>query len=462
MRTSSLRATLLTLWLCGTAPVAAADDPPAPEKKPAPEASPVRLELRLSATEKGDAPKGTFASVFVKEGSTFFAAEGDTLYVQRGGGGGGFGGGAGVGLNPAALNNQLTANYKEYLGVWDLTARKKAKEIAGCQSAALSPGGKTLGMVGSFKNKRQARLVNPKTGQTVQETDLTKLANAWAGFGVPNPIFAGSVQFTPDGKRLALQTFTDTWFWDFKSNKLTGGKAPFQTLVGFLPDGKAAVGMSGAVAIGGFGLAPGVPPGAAPVKEGEGKFVVCDIATGKVLRGFGEPTLHRGVLSADGKALAAFARSGGGLLGGFGGLGAVPPPAVNPNDTARIQLFDVASGKPTVTCDTQIVPKMATYQVNNGGIGIAGGVQDVAFTADGAVLASALATEKVGYLQLWDARTGKELLKVEVPFCPQAVALSRDGTRLAATGGLGPFELRVWDVLGLDRATSQAAPRPGD
>jgi hypothetical protein len=54
-----------------------------------------------------------------------------------------------------------------------------------------------------------------------------------------------------------------------------------------------------------------------------------------------------------------------------------------------------------------------------------------------------------GHVHLWDTRTGRQIAHVKLKFCPQAIAFSRDGSRLATAGGLGGFQLRVWDVAGL-------------
>jgi hypothetical protein len=58
---------------------------------------------------------------------------------------------------------------------------------------------------------------------------------------------------------------------------------------------------------------------------------------------------------------------------------------------------------------------------------------------------------------LFDLRTGKLLLHETLPFCPQAIAFSRGGTRLATAGGVGAFDLRVWDVLGVSAPSAPFA-----
>src|SRR5262249_17954819 len=116
----------------------------------------------------------------------------------------------------------------------------------------------------------------------------------------------------------------------------------------------------------------------------------------------------------------------------------------------RIRLWDAATGKALATCDTKVVPQTVQRQLNNGVVlGLSGGVFDAAFSPDGRTLASCLGSGQVGYLHLWDVRSGRPPLEPPLKVGPRAVAFSRDGPLLAAAGAVGDFDLRVWDVKGL-------------
>jgi hypothetical protein len=122
-----------------------------------------------------------------------------------------------------------------------------------------------------------------------------------------------------------------------------------------------------------------------------------------------------------------------------------------------VLVFDAATGKQVSTCDTKILAEAARAKFgNNGFMAISGGITDVAFSPDARILTGALASGEAGSIHLWDARSGKELYRFTVDFCPQAIAFSRDGSLLAASGAMGPFNLRVWDVAALTSPGSQA------
>jgi RNA polymerase sigma factor (sigma-70 family) len=460
-----------------------------PAAQPAARAvAPPGLRRICDVTEKMMEPPGMIFPIAVKGGGMFFSADSDTVFVQRGGGiGGGIGGigggglgiggggavgGAGVMGRPAGQGGPDT--YREYLGAWNLTTRKKVKEVANCQNVALSPDGNSLAMIGIFKNNKQSvRLVDAKTLKVTQEADLqvAKPAAGAGGLAAFPVMWHGPLVFSPDGKRLLLQNYFDTYRWDINSNKVTKVlSSPFLQVLGFLPGGKTilALGMPNL----GLGALPAVP-GKAPLPVADtGGFGAWNLANGKLTRRFGDPAIPRATLAPTGTSVAtysygAFAFGGGiggiggigggaGAVGGAGALGGAGAGGVGllgglggPIEPAKIQLWDVVTGKSALTIDTKIVPEQVKQKAGNVGfMAFTGGVQDVAFSPDGRLLAASLGSGEGGFVQVFDARTGREIARQKVEFCPQAIAFSRDGSLLATAGGLGAFELRVYDVPG--------------
>jgi WD40 repeat protein/serine/threonine protein kinase len=102
--------------------------------------------------------------------------------------------------------------------------------------------------------------------------------------------------------------------------------------------------------------------------------------------------------------------------------------------------------------------------------GLKGSVHSVAFSPDGARIASGsgsygMPVEVEGRVALWDARTGKILAdKTERLLNPLSVAFSPDGRLLGAGFGIwsgehAPGRLRVWDAqTGVDVLTADAPP----
>jgi WD40 repeat protein len=89
------------------------------------------------------------------------------------------------------------------------------------------------------------------------------------------------------------------------------------------------------------------------------------------------------------------------------------------------------------------------YKEGNNGFGQPGGIRDAAFSADGRFVASCLGTGQSGYVHLFDAPTGRIIASEKLAYCPQAIAFSRDGNNLAVAGGIGPFNLNVWNISDL-------------
>jgi RNA polymerase sigma factor (sigma-70 family) len=465
-------------------PAASKDKPGDPAKRPA--AAPFRV--RFSYTEKAKDPKEMIGFVSIRPQAIFFSADGGKLYVQRGGvgfGGVGFGGvgapgmpaiprgGGGGGIGAPGMPG--FGNFaQDSLLVFSVQAKKKLKEYPGCQVSALSPDGQALALAGFAQNKPYLRLVNEKTGAVTQSADLNKvLGPALGGMPFGPVLFMGSLAFTPDGKALLVQPGLSPFFWDFKTNKVNRAArdAPGHRLLGFLPNGKSLAWIGEAV---GFGVGgPAVRP-----KQDDGSLCIWDLAKGAVRRRFGDRSIAGGSLAPDGKLVATFsyqfgvgffAAGAGGIGfggGGGGGIGFGGGQAPGDPKTAQIKVWDVKTGKLLTTCDTKIapVPFEKVFVAGNGaggGISVAGGVQDVAFSPDGRTLASCVASKDTGYIHLWDTRSGRQIAHLQVQFCPQAVAFSRDGNLLAAAGDVGPLEVRVWEVPGLGASAKALPLEPG-
>lgn len=404
--------------------------------------------VKLSITEKPTPVKGTLSYIHVKNGGLFFTPEADALYVQRGDGGGS-GGPNGMSASSGGPAIPGFPSVPEALGVWNVASKKKLKHIANNQVAILSPDGNKVASVVLVNNRNIVRLTKIKTGQTVWDADAGKAlttagpANvAGNNFGaglVPISSFPVEIAFTPDGKRIAIQAGTEFTFADAATGKLAKGiKAPALHMVGVLSDGTSLVGIDSLIGNGFLGNAPAGGPA-------EGKIVVWDAAKGEVLRRIGEGPITHAVLTADRSKIVTFNRSGGvGVIGGFGGL---PAELNNANEAAVLRIWDTDTGNAISTCETGIKPEQADTRLGGvSSVSIAGGIMDAAFTPDGRIVASCLASGAGGTVQLFDVASGKELASIKVDFCSQAIAFSRDGALLATGGGLGNFDLRVWDV----------------
>jgi WD40 repeat protein len=386
------------------------------------------LRLRFTAAEKRpNQPADIDWPVFLhaKEGCLFFSPDSDTLYVQRvtrdPGPPNPFGVGVALGKGGPKIMPL------EPLGFWSVADEKRVMEIAGAQAAVLSPDGKTIGLAGMFKNKkggiaRIARLIDARSGEVKQEAECKA---SRPGITDATPL-SGPVVFSKDGKRLLIGDTYSTLSWDFKTNKVTPARLQVSLGVrGVLADGKSVLGLDYMQNIR-MGGGPKVFGGKIE-KPNDPAIVVCDLATGKLVRGFCHSALAGGVLAPDGKTVVTFARN-----------------------TARLELWDVATGKRGAECDTKIVPETVEYKEGNKVVvAQMGGIFDASFTADGRFVACCLGTGEIGYVHIFDAQSGLVIASAKVAYCPLAVALARDGTKLAVAGGVGPLNLSVWDVTGL-------------
>jgi WD40 repeat protein len=224
----------------------------------------------------------------------------------------------------------------------------------------------------------------------------------------PGPAVTNYVAFTPDGRTLVVANEDGTLqLWDRATRKVRASwKAASLKVMGLAlsPDGRAAA------------LAAGVwnKP------EQGGEVQVWELASGKPLAAYREPAsaLMAVAFAPDGRTLA---------VGAFSGA---------------VRLLDATTGKVRTTLQGPV----------------AGAMNALAFTADGATLVGAGAKptglrQSVGLVRLWDLKTGKERdswlrATMEEVHC---LCLSSDG-RVLALGGRD-HTVRLWDVAaGRERA----------
>ncbi len=253
-----------------------------------------------------------------------------------------------------------------------------------------------MALVGSFQASGQTFDANAaaSTTSTTGGADLSgaqpitlanaaqvaKLTTLTVGNGLVN-----ALAFSPDGKSMAVDTGNNISLVDIASGKVTAtleGHTDIILSLAFSPDGKT--------------LASG---------SQDQTVRLWDVATAKLLNTItvdsGYPR-SRAVISPDGKTVAQ-ANSG------------------------PLRMWDIASGK-----------EITTIQATGGDVG----VNDVAFSPDGTLLATAGADFNV---QIWDVATGKlDATLTGHTGNVNSVAFSPDGKTLASTDT--DKSIRLWDV----------------
>jgi WD40 repeat protein len=243
------------------------------------------------------------------------------------------------------------------------------------------------------------------------------------------PHALANLAFSPDGKSLAVIDYNHedgvsaVNVWDVDKRKVTaavGGRTAHVASVAFSPDGKTLA-------------------ASARDQGDEGLTVkLWDVATGKEKTSF---TAHANqfcpvAFSPDGKTLASGGENAGktSMVGGRA-------------DNLGVKLWDVATGKEKASLK-----------------GHAGPVFSVAFSPDGALVASGCGTFASngqaggGEVKLWDVATGKEKLTLKGRMAVVwSVAFSPDGKTLASGDVYG--NVLLWDVQSGRQTLTLQAPK---
>ena len=309
------------------------------------------------------------------------------------------------------VTSLVSVAFNGVITFWDLkTLQKSAIQDAGHRDGfpalAFAPDGTKLASVGAegdsvswgsgsfslWTPDRLIRLTDVKTGR-----ELATL---------PYPRGAKELTFSPDGETVAFTGLGEIRLW----NTSTGDEQaiPLADLNAGIPHNTPGI------------LALAFSPHGTWLVSGtdQGKIQMWDVATGRALAVFAEPTEQEDL----GRILAlAFSPDGTLLAAGIRG---------------NIHLWEV---------DTENKLFSVNTEHKRGDKPFSGAAEPLAFSPDGAVLVNGL---HVGAIQLWDVTTGDKIAVLDGHTQKvETLAFSPDGKTLVSTGEDGTILLWDWDEM---------------
>ena len=261
--------------------------------------------------------------------------------------------------------------------VWEMTRGRRRfptfQTIGGIRSVDFSPDGRWIAIQNHFDTAPMAKILDAKTLEEVRSFQLPEIGQ--------------STVFSPDGKSLAVGSRDGfVRFWDLETGELTGTLAAGQFVrkVRYLPDGKRMV-----------------------VQSGFGTITVFDVESGYRIHPDWNLGVNRFDLSVDGRKLA---------VGSSGG---------------NSYLIDVESGE---------LQKLLPSAVS--------GVEDIHFNSDGTRVVVAVFG---GKSRVWDTTSTKLVFETPAIDSYSSAAFHPNGTVLALAASpmfkLTWGKVELWDVV---------------